>query len=389
MAFAGYAYNEKLAAGVSVKLLFVTHWANNMLIFRTWMLQEAVRRGHEVLVLCPPDPEAARFAELGVRHIPWTLQRGGGGANMISAILNARQVFRREQPDSTVVYCVQPIMAVLWAWKLGGRYGKLFPTFTGLGSLWTDMDPLGWKKRMVRRTVETVFGYVLPLAEKVFVLNRDDKVQVASWNPKKLVPKVEQTMGEGVDLERFKPPTDEERATSRARWGFPTDARVIGFVGRLIREKGAQDFLTLCRELSSDPKVHFLVVGDPDAGNPTSLTSEEMVALEAIPRLRRERWMQDVRPAYSAMDVLVFLSAREGLPVSPQEAMAMGVPVVAYDAVGTREVVVDANCSSGLKQMPNMLNEAINKRCVLSEVTQWKRSVVQGCFLSNIEEGNI
>lgn len=392
MAGAGYARNEKLAAGVSVKLLFVTHWANNMLIFRTWMLQEAVRRGHEVLVLCPPDSEAARFAELGVRHIPWTLRRGGGGANMISAILDARLVLRREQPDSTVVYCVQPIMAVLWAWKLGGCKGKLFPTFTGLGSLWTDMDPPGWKKRMVRRTVETIFGYLLPMAEKVFVLNRDDKAQVASWNPKKLIAKVEQTMGEGVDLDHFKPPTDEERATARARWGFPADARVIGFVGRLIREKGAQDFLSLCRMMQNDKNVHFLVVGDPDPGNPSSLTPAEVLELEAVPRLRRECWMNDVRPAYAAMDVLVFLSRyREGLPITPQEAMAMGVPVVAFDNVGTREVVplqfqFPSQTSEGVRLgIFAMHTNPETYKLLIGEVMRGlERSKVQGVFLDKI-----
>lgn len=341
-----------------MKLLFVTHWANNMLIFRTWMLQEAVRRGHDVYVLCPPDREAAKFAELGVKHLPWTLCRGGGVLNLLSAVADARRTLRLIKPERTVVYCVQPIMALLWAWKLGGRSGRLYPTFTGLGSLWTDLEPASWKKRLVRGVVERVFGALLPQSETVFVLNRDDKAQVAGWNPCQLVAipgvlgkddfaihktsekqtPVIQTLGEGVDLQKFAPPTAETREAARARWGFAPDVKVVGFVGRLIREKGAQDFLQLCKELSQAGGYAFLVVGDPDPGNPTSLTAQEMIELERVPNLVREPWMDDVRPAYAAMDVLVFLSAREGLPVTPQEAMAMGVPVVAYDGVGTREI---------------------------------------------------
>jgi len=327
-----------------MKLLFVTHWANNMLIFRTWMLQEAVRRGHDVYVLCPNDPEAIRFADLGVKHIPWVLKRGGGMVNMISAIVDVRSQLKNIAPDSTVVYCVQPIMAILCAWKLGGKTGKLFPTFTGLGSLWTDLDPPSLKKRAVRKMVERVFGFLLPQAQKVFVLNRDDKAQVTAWNPQSLQNRVVQTKGEGIDLDHFKPPTEQDRSKARARWDIPLDAKVIGFVGRLIREKGAPDFLKLCKEMQADTNIHFLVIGDPDLGNPTSLTAAEMQELEAIPRLHREPWMNDVRPAYAAMDVLTFLSAREGLPISPLEAMAMGVPVVGYDAVGTREVVPTKSC---------------------------------------------
>jgi len=150
---------------------------------------------------------------------------------------------------------------------------------------------------------------------------------------------VVRTMGEGMDLEYFHPFPAEERAAARARWGIPVQARVVGFVGRLIREKGALDFLRLCQSLGDVDDLYFLVVGDPDPGNPTSLAPDEMRALEAVPRLRREPWIDDVRPAYAAMDKLVFLSAREGLPVSPLEAMASGVPVWAYDGVGTREAV--------------------------------------------------
>lgn len=368
-----------------MKLLFVTHWANNMLIFRTWMLQEAVRRGHDVVVLCPPDSEADRFAGLGVRKIPWSLRRGGGLVNLFVAILNARRIIRQEKPDATVIYCVQPIMAVLWAWKLGAAHGRLFPIFTGLGSLWTDLAAPSLKKQTIRRLVEYFFGRFLPMADLVFVLNQDDKAQVSSWNFNALCGKVQQGFGEGVDLEFFKIPTWEEKLLSRQRWGIPQTARVIGFVGRLIREKGATDFLMLCEQWKTDENVHFLVVGDPDPGNPSSLSASEVHQLERIPRMHREPWMTDVRPAYAAMDLLVFLSAREGLPVSPLEAMAMGVPVVAYDAVGTKEVVPREWLipQGDFSVLPGLGVPAENVRQL---VIHQSRSQVQGGFLDTVTQ---
>jgi glycosyltransferase involved in cell wall biosynthesis len=375
-----------------MKLFFVTHWANNMLIFRTWMLEEAVRRGHEVVVMCPADKEATRFADLGVRHIPWVLERGSGIGNLIAAIMDARRILRQERPDATVVYCVQPILAVLWAWRLGGRLGLLYPTFTGLGSLWTELDAPRLRKRMIRRILEGMFGLLLTQATRVFVLNRDDKLQVASWNPMALQGKVVQTLGEGVDLEYFRLPTDEHRAEARSRWDIPVDAKVIGFAGRLIREKGASDFLKLCMQMKRDENVHFLVVGDPDPGNPTSLTDVELCELDSVPRMHREHWMADVRPAYAAMDVLVFLSAREGLPVSPLEAMAMGVPVVGYDAVGTREVVPArwlvstgdlAGCLGQIQGHLARLDVVRSEAMIVSK--GFERQVVQGEFLREIE----
>lgn len=342
-----------------MKILFATHWANNMLIFRTWMLQEAVRRGYEVIVLCPPDAESKQFREMGCRHISWKLQRGGGIRNLWSAIIQARQVLQQEKPDSTVVYCVQPILAMLFAWKFSKAQGSLFPTFTGLGSLWTDLEPASLQKKGMRWIVERGLGRLLPQSKAVFVLNLDDKTQVASWSPKlqsipgvlgkdfTTIPEMQgdrktpvvQTLGEGVDLSFFQIPTHEYRVQARERWNIPQHAFVIGYVGRLIREKGAQAFLKFCREMAERSEVHFLVVGDPDIGNPSSLTLQEMTELESVPRLHRESWMQDVRPAYAAMDALLFFSVREGFPVTPIEAMACGVPVYALDAIGTREVI--------------------------------------------------
>lgn len=397
-----------------MKLLFVSHWANNILIFRTWMLEEAVRRGHDVLVLCPNDQEAKTFESLGVRHIPWTLKRGGGVTNLLHSILQARKILREENPESTVVYCVQPIMAILCAWMLGGRSGRLYPTFTGLGSLWTDLVPPSWKKCAIRYMVERLFGYLLPLSTAVFVLNRDDKKQVTSWNSNQLVEvrkilgdsdftekdfslesrsqrmktPVIQTRGEGIDLGSFKPASLEERELARARWGIPKEAKVIGFVGRLIREKGAQDFLRMCKELQKQgyANLHFLVIGDPDQGNPQALTPREVMDLEAIPFLHRHAWMSDVRPAYAAMDVLAFLSRyREGLPVVPQEAMAMGVAVVAYDNVGTRELVPQKWFINQQDWNKLLDFEMLDSR---SFVEHLSRDHVQGCFIDYIEHSS-
>jgi len=371
-----------------------------MLIFRSWMLQEAVRRGYEVIVLCPPDADAQQFEDMGCRFISWKLQRGGGLANLWSAIVQVRSILKSENPDSTVVYCVQPILTMLMAWKWSGQKGYLYPTLTGLGSLWTDLEPATVQKKGLRFVMERILGWLLPQSKAVFVLNQDDKMQVASWNSRlqpisgvlgkdfaslpeshgdKKTPVV-QTLGEGVDLSFFEIPTPEDRVRARERWNIPQDAFVVGFVGRLIREKGAQAFLEFCKEMSERNEVHFLVVGDPDPGNPTSLSPLEMAELERVPRLHRESWMLDVRPAYAAMDALVFFSVREGFPVTPMEAMACGVPVFAFDAVGTREVVP----KEWIFMEDQILSEKV-KSCapllVRSHVLSLERKMVQGEIL--------
>ena len=96
-----------------------------------------------------------------------------------------------------------------------------------------------------------------------------------------------------------------------------------------------------------------------------------------------------MRPAYAAMDVLVFLSAREGLPITPQEAMAMGVPVVGYDSVGTREVVPKEWRISRISQQE--LRKILDDNGTFmarEQVDNCSRKIIQTEFLGTISNEN-
>ena len=141
-----------------------------------------------------------------------------------------------------------------------------------------------------------------------------------------------------VDLEDV---AGEDTSASALRKSLNLDARpVVGMVSRLSSEKGPQHLLDAMPEvLRSCPDARALMVGGgPDQ---TSLLrqatqlriAEQIVWTGALPP-------DEARAHLAVMDVLVMPSKSEGFGLAAAEAMACGKPVVAFDVLGLREVVV-------------------------------------------------
>jgi glycosyltransferase involved in cell wall biosynthesis len=141
-----------------------------------------------------------------------------------------------------------------------------------------------------------------------------------------------------VDLGRF---ARGDRAGFRQRHRIPPEAFVVGHVGRLAQEKNL-GFLAeaLARYLASDPRAHCLIVGSGPC-------QEEMqAALAEFARQERLHMVgvlegQELIDAYHAMDLFAFASQSETQGMVVTEAMAAGLPVVALDGPGVRDVVRD------------------------------------------------
>ncbi len=140
----------------------------------------------------------------------------------------------------------------------------------------------------------------------------------------------------GVDIERFSPgPTD-----LRWRLGIPDRVPVIGFVGRLTRDKGIPELLDgFNRLLQQSPEAYLLMVGWFDDAE-DSLDDRQRRMIEEHPRIVCTGFVEDAAPYYRAMDFLILPSRREGFPNAVLEAAASGIPVVTTFATGARNAVV-------------------------------------------------
>ncbi|PWG61023.1 glycosyltransferase [Spiribacter halobius] len=127
----------------------------------------------------------------------------------------------------------------------------------------------------------------------------------------------------------------------RRQLGVPEGARVIGHVGRLAAEKNL-GFLAraMAAVAAQQPDVHCLVVGAGPA-EPEIRGAFRAAGVGERLHLAGKRVMPELADAYHAMDVFAFASLTETQGMVLAEAMAAGLPVVALDAPGAREVVRD------------------------------------------------
>jgi glycosyltransferase involved in cell wall biosynthesis len=150
-------------------------------------------------------------------------------------------------------------------------------------------------------------------------------------------------LGNGIDLARFDPdgPLAAGRDRLRQEWGIAEDEVVCGLVGRLVREKGYEEVFTAARDLRSRcPRLRIVVVGPSDPHKDDAVPAAIIEEAEAH-GVTFLGYRDDTEALYTAMDLYVLASWREGFPRSAMEAAAMGLPIVATDIRGCRQVVDD------------------------------------------------
>ncbi len=149
--------------------------------------------------------------------------------------------------------------------------------------------------------------------------------------------------GNGVDARGGYNPAQRpvnERDQVRQQLGIPEDAPVLGFIGRLVRIKGIVELAAMWASIrQAYPHAHLIAVGPSEDHD--SLPEIVMATLRNDPRVHLTGSVFDAAPYYSAIDVLVFPTYREGLPNVLLEGAAMEVASVATDVPGCVDVILD------------------------------------------------
>ncbi len=140
----------------------------------------------------------------------------------------------------------------------------------------------------------------------------------------------------GVDVAE---PASVSRDAVLAEFDIPPGAKVVGFVGRLARQKRVNDLvwaMQLLRQLTDN--VYFLVIGDGPE-RPRLMRLARQLTCDALTRFVGHR--NDATRLIGLLDVFWLASDFEGMSNSVMEAMAAAVPVVVSDIPTNRELVVD------------------------------------------------
>jgi glycosyltransferase involved in cell wall biosynthesis/ribosomal protein S18 acetylase RimI-like enzyme len=319
--------------------------------------------GYEVIGMSAPGPYVEGLVAAGIRHVPLEhATRAMAPGEDARALVELTRRFRELRPDIVHTHNPKP-----------GVYGRIAARLAGVPAIVNTVhglyampsDPLA-KRAVVyglERLAATCSGAEL-------VQNPEDIPVLARLgiSPDKL-----HLLGNGVDLSRFDPDRIDPARSAELRraWGAGPDDVVVGLVGRLVVEKGYREVFAAAAQLRERcPRALFVVIGpdDPDKGDAITLEEREHAASEARIVFLGSR--NDVDDCYSAMDCYLLASWREGFPRSAMEASAMGLPIIATDIRGCRQVVADGVTGWLVPpRSPDALAEAV-ERTVLDPMTR-------------------
>lgn len=289
------------------------------------------KQGHKVLIVAPEFKGTKKY-DPGVLRVP-ALQNFNGTDFSVSLPIPALVAEEVKKFRPHIVHAHHPFLMGDMAMRIAGQaHIPLIFTYHTLFDQYTEHFPLNTEagKKFI---VELAAGYanladgVVAPSESVRDILRVQGVQT----PIAVVPT-------GVDSARLKKGNGE-----MLRRAFETEpaAFVAGHAGRLSPEKNL-DFLTqaVAGFLKAEPKAHFFVVGRGPSmrGMRRFFMAEKVLDRVHFTGMRRGQNLVD---AYHAMNVFVFASQSETQGMVVTEAMGAGVPVIAVDAPGVREVVRD------------------------------------------------
>lgn len=314
------------------KILLVANFTSNIWWFRRRLIMELSRAGADVYMAACLDGNAARVRELPAKLIP--IKSNLNSFNPLRELLTIFyliRIYRGVRPDLVHQYNIKPNLYGPMIARLTG-VKAIICMITGLGGVYAGQ---GLIRRILTSLVNMVYRHSLKKSNIVYFTNKDDS---AYFKKRGLVleSRIRYIPGAGVDVGRYRGCLKDEGQEIRNKIGIDADKKVILFVGRLIREKGIYD---LCQAFAGieDDSYRLVIVGPEYAHNANAVKPEEIKRCDS--RIIYWGEADDVLPFYAMADVVALPSFREGMSTVLLEAAAAGVPVVATNVPGCREVV--------------------------------------------------
>lgn len=139
----------------------------------------------------------------------------------------------------------------------------------------------------------------------------------------------------GVDEQLFSPISIDEKKRLKDSYGIPHEAFTFCYVGRVNYEKGISEMIDAFIRLKGNP--YLIIAGNFDGEYPISKNIQKLIRLH--PRIIHFGFVDEVKKIYGASDVSVLVSYREGFPNTILESFSMGVPCIATNVNGSREII--------------------------------------------------
>ena len=284
----------------------------------------ALAAGYDVALVTRVGGMQSRIEADGVRVIPFVISRGGmNPLHDLLVLFRLIRIYRRERPALVHHVAIKPVIYGSFAARVAGG-PEVVNALAGLGFAFISR---GWSGRALRMVVTSLLR--MALSRGILILQNPDDVSLLCRERLIDQERVRLVRGSGVDLDRFRPALAP-----------PTGAPLVVLPARMLWDKGVGEFVAAARLLhEAGISARFALVGGRDAENPQAIDAPTLAQWQHEGRVEWWGHRDDMPKVFAQAIIACLPSYREGLPKALLEAAACGLPLVATDVPGCREVV--------------------------------------------------
>ena len=295
---------------------------------RLQIAQAALNAGYEVHIATKITDKFDQLKGYGFVVHPLDMSRGFKSVfSEIKLIFQIYKIYKEVNPVVTHLITIKMVLIGGIAAKFA-RIPSIVSSISGLGYIFISK-----KIRIIilRIIIGLLFRYILSSNnQRVIFQNTDDRDifrKVTGIAKSKTV----LFLGSGVDLSSYKPTP-------------PTSDRfVIALISRMLGDKGVYEFVEAAKILKlikyENPKYRFVLVGDIDPDNPTSLSLDQLKSWDKEGVIDYWGHRNDISKVLELVNIVVLPSYREGFPKILMEAAACGRPIVTTNVPGCRDAI--------------------------------------------------
>ncbi|MCY1713486.1 glycosyltransferase family 4 protein [Caproiciproducens galactitolivorans] len=305
------------------KILFCASTISHINNFHLPYLKAFHEQGYEVWVAANKS-ESILYAD---HVVALPLSKKLMSFQNVKAIFAAKKLLKDQNFDIISTHTTLASAVIRAAIMLIHRKPKVFCTVHGY--LFNENDGI---KKWIYLLPEKICAHVTNV---LMVMNHED-YDIAEKH-KLYRDKLYYINGMGIDLSKFKPVLQEERISARREKGFAEEDFLFVYAAEFSKRKNQSLLIHAFANVREQiPNAKLLLAGDGALLEECKLLTKGLHVEKQILFLG---YVEDMRKLYSACNVCVTTSRIEGLPFNVMEAMACGLPVIASDIKGHRELV--------------------------------------------------
>ncbi|WP_407370310.1 glycosyltransferase family 4 protein [Carnobacterium sp.] len=270
-----------------------------------------------------------QLEQQGVKVFDVAINRNPFKITNYSAYRKIKQIIDCE--NYAFIHCHSPIGGVLT--RLAARESRKRQTkvvYTAHGFHFFKDAPL--KNWMMYYTVEK---WLSRYTDCLITINEEDYRTALDKNFK--AKKIEKISGVGINKNKFKPIDSNLKNQRRNLLGYNKDDFLLIYVGELSKRKNQKLAINMMKIVSQKiPKSKLLLVGD---GELREQYAQQIKDLQLENHVFLLGYRTDVNQLMSIADIVISTSTQEGLPVNLLEAMGTGLPIIATDCRGNRDLI--------------------------------------------------